>query len=436
MVLSAAVGRIIGRPIGRILGAGDTFDVNFTLGAMPAIFTFTRASTSTYFDFSGVLQTATDDTPRFDHTFNGTSWEPAGLLIEGSRTNNFLRSFEFENAFWVKARTTVGAGRFNSPLGTSTARLVEISDIALGDKRIYRNSMALLPTSNQCASFVVKKQNLRYCAVTIGEGSNITHSVRAGFDLDTGAVTTTSVSGSGVLSGSGVINLGGGWYRIWVSGAPRTSGTTCSSWLILRETSGDTIEDFTGTLGDGVYVAQGQFETGNFPSSMIETTGSAATRSSDICTTTNLAVIGFNASEGTALVEFNMLGKVGTVINYRFLAFTDNSTNNNLRLSTTNNQNNAQGVVVSGGVSVASFTDAAVNINTNYKITLAYKVDDFAFCTNGGLVATDTGGVVPTGIDRMQVGHMQSAGQPFSYIRRIVYYPTRLSDAKLQEITS
>ena len=54
----------------------------------PAVdLTFTRASTATYFDKDGVLQTAAADEMRFDH--DPVTGEPLGVLIEESATNQY-----------------------------------------------------------------------------------------------------------------------------------------------------------------------------------------------------------------------------------------------------------------------------------------------------------------------------------------------------------
>jgi hypothetical protein len=68
---------------------GRTLDLNFMFpGSTPPGVTFTRASTATYTDASGVIQTAAVNQPRWDYA--GGSLR--GLLIEEARTNLLLNS--------------------------------------------------------------------------------------------------------------------------------------------------------------------------------------------------------------------------------------------------------------------------------------------------------------------------------------------------------
>jgi len=62
--------------------------------------TFTRATTATYFNSSGVLSTAASGEARFD--YNPTTLAARGLLIEEQRTNSELYSEDFANAHWQK----------------------------------------------------------------------------------------------------------------------------------------------------------------------------------------------------------------------------------------------------------------------------------------------------------------------------------------------
>lgn len=58
--------------------------------SLPSAFTFTRASSGTYFDATGTLQTAATNVARFD--YDPATLLPRGLLIEGQATNLFLNS--------------------------------------------------------------------------------------------------------------------------------------------------------------------------------------------------------------------------------------------------------------------------------------------------------------------------------------------------------
>jgi hypothetical protein len=83
MVVDACMGGVrIARP------AGATLDLNFMSAPLDPRITFTRASTATYTDSIGTIQTAAVNAPRWDYA--GGSLR--GLLIEEARTNLLLNS--------------------------------------------------------------------------------------------------------------------------------------------------------------------------------------------------------------------------------------------------------------------------------------------------------------------------------------------------------
>jgi hypothetical protein len=67
-----------------------SLDLDFSTGTLDPRITFTRASTATYFDVAGTLQTAVTNAPRFD--YNPVTHAARGLLVEEARTNLVLNS--------------------------------------------------------------------------------------------------------------------------------------------------------------------------------------------------------------------------------------------------------------------------------------------------------------------------------------------------------
>ena len=73
------------------LPPGATLDLSFlTPGTLDPLITFTRASTATYFDATGTMQTAAVNTPRWD--YDPVAHVLNGLLLEDQRTNLLLNS--------------------------------------------------------------------------------------------------------------------------------------------------------------------------------------------------------------------------------------------------------------------------------------------------------------------------------------------------------
>jgi len=77
--------------LGSGLFGGASLDLNFAvIKNVGPLVSFTRASSATFIDSAGTLQTAAVDVPRFDH--NPTTGESLGLLVEEQRTNLLLNT--------------------------------------------------------------------------------------------------------------------------------------------------------------------------------------------------------------------------------------------------------------------------------------------------------------------------------------------------------
>ena len=94
--------------------------------------------------------------------------------------------------------------------------------------------------------------------------------------------------------------------------------------------------------------------------------------------------------------------------------------------------------VVFNGVDQAQFfatLPAALQVGQSAKSAMAYKTNDFALVGGGATVATDTQGNVPV-VDRLDIVAAFNGTVSNMYIKKLSYYPARLTDTQLQALTS
>jgi hypothetical protein len=176
-----------------------------------------------------------------------------------------------------------------------------------------------------------------------------------------------------------------------------------------------------------------QLEQGAFATSVIPTTTTALTRAADVASVNTLSPW-YNAAEGTLFAEYS-LPVINSATAQNAIFISDNTSSNRNTIRTSGPSSNNAGVVFSGGVIQSGLTSAIAVVNVTQKIASAYKVNDFAYSDKGGAVQTDTSGTIPT-VTQMQLGNGLLADYLNGYLRRITYYPTRLSNAQLQAITA
>jgi len=120
-----------------------TLDLNFaaTKRIDPRI-TYTRASTGTFVDLNGLIQSAAVDQARFDH--NPTTGESLGLLVEEARTNLLLNSATLS----TQSVTVAAAANTLSFYGTGTVTLTGVSTAGplVGTGANNRVSLTFTPT--------------------------------------------------------------------------------------------------------------------------------------------------------------------------------------------------------------------------------------------------------------------------------------------------
>jgi hypothetical protein len=391
--------------------------------------TFTRASTATYFNSSGVLTTAASGAARFD--YNPSTLQPLGLLIEEARTNLLLQSEDFSTT-WAATGATVSTNATTAPSGSATAdKLVAGSGISVSPTSVsafVRQDISKAATATTYTFSLFSKVG-EFNAVRLFARDDATSANNAAVTaLLTDGTVLTAASAAGTFTNASVVitNVGNGWYRVAL-----TFTTSTETALRLIYSVGDS-SSTTGDASKGIFIWGAQLEAGAFATSYIPTTTTALTRSADVASMTGTNFSSwYSASEGTLLADFT---PVGAFVAARVAASLNDGSTANFMYVGTRNASATYGANnrVSSGTIVAIGSFGAAN-TSNQKATFAYSSAGQAVTFNAAAVATATE-TVPT-VTQMNFGGVTTVSAS-TYIRRIAFYPTRLPDATLQGLTA
>jgi hypothetical protein len=377
---------------------------------------YTPTTTQPITNYVPVLLSAANNVARFDH--NPVTGESLGLLIEEQRTNLFQRSEEFDNAYWGKDNSSVLSNVAIAPDGTLTADKI-VEDTANASHYVWRQVTA---SGDHSLSVYAKAAERGFLAINFftSGGNRITW-----FNLTNGTVGTNAAGNT-----ASITPVGNGWYRCTVSRVGGGSGT----FHEFRTATADNTQGYTGDGYSGIYIWGAQLEVGAFPTSYIATVASQVTRSADAASMTGANFSSwFRQDEGTLYGE--------TVLNNRPQDFIlgsipASSLANNIFFSL-NTATSPRWRVRTDGADQAIINQTITNIvGGSAKLIGTYKFNDFAFSSNGQAAGTDTLGNVPNNVIRLELGY---EGQNNVYcnttIKKLAYYPKRLTNAELQALT-
>jgi hypothetical protein len=258
-------------------------------------------------------------------------------------------------------------------------------------------------------------------------------------NLSTGVITKSVGAGGATLVGSSMTALANGWYRISIT------ATLSGSNPIIGIHQANSATPTYGNYGTSTWTAAGtetvniwgaQLEAGSFATSYLPTVASSVTRSADVASVNTLSPW-FNASAGTVYAELERYALIGSSDFANVWALSDGTTSERFQVYNTGAGQVIDAVVSDGGVAQAFLSaPGSITANTTIKTAFSYAVNDFALVRNAGTVQTDTSGTLPT-VDRLRIGADAAGTLPWSgYIRRIAYYPRRLTNAELQALTA
>ncbi len=364
---------------------------------------YTVTSTQAITNYIPVLLTAGGNQPRFD--CNPTTGESLGLLIEEQRTNLATYSEDF-SYYTGSGSITVNQGI--APNGTQTA------DLITGTSDIYQTLVGS-SSGTYSLSMYVRSITAPYFMLSFGYPSV----QRVVFNLSNGSVSSTV--GTNITGSS--ISVGNNWYRLTIVGISQGS----ILYNQFNSYASTTYNDKT----TGALIWGAQLEAGAFATSYIATTSASATRTADAASMTGVNFTSwFNNSEGTLYGEGGGKKEQGA-------------------LATINTANAYQNMIVLGTITPAvafrmwangspEVDLGSVNAGTQNRLSFGYATNNSAVSINGATVLTDSNCIVP---NLSSFSFFIGTGWDVNHnlcgtIKKLAYYPIRVTNTQLQALTS
>ena len=363
---------------GSILAHNDE-DGNFK----PLPFTYTGAGKGTRVNKEGLIEVVENDRPRIDYTDS----EDGVFLLEKAATNYIINSQSI-------SLSPIKNGTFTdnfaiSPDGTLNATKLTATDI---DPYFYQS--VSFAASTYTASIYVK-----------GIGNSIGKEFRF------------SIGGS---SSNPKLKIPSEWTRFEYT-VSMASGSANTGLEITDP----------AVVGDEVLVWGWQVENNSHATSYIPTQGNPQTRVQETASGSGNSEV-FNDSEGVLFADF----KINSSDAYQYLSLSDGSNSNNIRFNLSPTANQISFEINSGGSLQVGYTNNNTNVLLNTKVSIKYKQNDFSIWINGFKLHTDSSGLIPVGLDRINFDRGTGGNVFNGKTKEIAYYNEILTDLELETLTS
>ena len=384
-------------------------------------FTFTRATTATRVNSSGLIESVASGLPRIDF-LGGTGQillEPASTNT-ATYSNDFSQGTNFNSGGRTLSDCVLSSSQGTAPDGTNTAqKLTDNNNSGTGAISFNSFGAGLTSDTDSTVSMFAKKDTVRYFVIKF---SNFDTNQETSFDLDTATVNR----GTGVMT-----DYGNGWYRCSATFSTTTDLVGAIQFLITNSSSST-----GGNLRDGsnsTFVWGYQAEETSFATSYIPTVASTVTRNADLASGSGDSSF-INTVEGVLYIETaclvdgtNNRGISVDVDGNNYASIQYNPTSNRI-LARYRNAGNFETQMTFDGTDRTQFS----------KIAFRYKQDDFALFVNGVKKGTDTSGnVLPADtFTRLNFSSGITSNVFEGKARCVAVFKEALTDAQLISLTS
>jgi len=379
---------------------------------IPLPFDFSRASSATVVNKAGLVESVTSGLPRIDFSDDTNG----ALLLEPQSTN--LVTYSESYNFWAKTSANVTSNAATSPEGVQNAsKIVEASGLSFH----FILSYTSVVSGSTTFSFYAKAAERTSVSAFLSQGGNN----GANFDL---SAETATAQGTG--NTASIESVGNGWYRCIVS----NNGSAQVANQVRIGIQNGALNSYVGDGTSGIYIWGAQLENLPYTTSYIPTTGATATRVRDICTGAGNAST-FNSTEGVLYAEIAALADDGTL---RVLSISDGTSNNRIQLRYDSSSNSITLIYRVSGGSFVVLTKVVSNTEDFIKLSFRWKSGDFALWINGveEQTSSNTTMLPIDTLNRLDFNDSTGASDFYGNAKQVIVFPTALSDAELEALTT
>ena len=384
-------------------------------------FDFTRATTATRVNSSGLIESVASGLPRIDYT-GGTGQ----ILLEPQSTNTATYSNDFTQGDIFDGSgnpsltgAVLSANQGTAPDGTNTAqKLIDNNDSSSGSVVINFFNTNLTADTDSTVSVFAKKN-----------GANVLRINMTGFDSGRAAFFDLVNGTKSGATQSSIEDYGNGWFRCSVT-MNTTTDTVGAVLFNVCSNSNQTSITRDGTKS--ILLWGMQAEEKSFPTSYIPTSGSTVTRNKDEannCGDTSL----INSTEGVLYAEIAAFDKTST---QRAIDLSDGSATSTLRIAFNSSGKFALKLKLSN-TTILESNSFDYNEAQFYKVAIKYKSGASAIFVDGVEVSSNTTSYTNTdSLSELNFGAYWGGINFFGKVKCVAVFKEALTDAQLQCLTT
>ena len=362
--------------------------------------TFARDSEKTVMGGAGVLVTVAADEPAFEWSSAGSR---LGITINQESVNLAPTPNDPHLVLTGSVGGTLTADQSLAPGGTTSMARMALDTSSAGHYVSRNNWTVAVAGDTLCISTCVKVSGINVMWLRILDWAELTSYIEARFDFQTGVLIGVSAGGDGSVISGFIEPMGGGVYRIGVSGIPSVGSTGAIHPRLIAASPAGTALNWTPIGTEYFDYGLINLTRDRIMTPIILDPDALTVRKADVMQHP-LPGNGFSAIQGTLYVQARILAAAPPAANCTLLRIDDGTDDNLFLIHVPAGTLTIEAVVRSGGVDVFRQTLGTYIAKSIVTVALGYVADYVSASMNGLPAKTVTSGSMPSGPTRFLIG--------------------------------